>query len=193
MLVDDEAIGLVRAHRWASVSAQTRRLKEAGCVKVFDLANYARADMERIAGRRTVKLVYAFLLASPDKTRGMWSDFLAALGRIDARKGVVVDVDSGLHSEGNRAAFLDVVAGQVRRHNQGEKAHTRKGKPGRQLVVFTRGQLRQARAVWKDVANFATYEAAERELAKIKTAKGEKFSVSRAFRLWKGRPAKQPD
>lgn len=148
--------------------------------------------MERICGRRTVKLVYAFLLANPDKTRGMWADFLGSLARIEQRDGAVVDLDSGLHSQANRAAFLDVVAGQVRRHNQGEKAHERKGKPGRKLVVFTPGQVRQARTIWKDVVNFPTYDAAERELRKIKSGKAW-FSVSRAFRLWKGRPAKQPD
>ena len=191
MPVDDDVIGLVRAHRWCpDVMAQARRLKEAGCTKIFKLAEQDRRDMERICGRRTVKLVYAFLLANPDKTRGMWADFMGSLERIEARSGAVVDLDSGLHSKANRAAFLDVVAGQVRRHNQGEKAHARKGKPGRQLVMFTAGQHRQARMIWRDVANYPTYDKAKAGLAGIKSGTVA-FSVTRAFRKWGKRPAKE--
>src|SRR5688572_18538343 len=153
MPVDDEAIGLVRDHRWLSVKAQTKQLREAGCSKIFDLAAHDRRDMERIAGRRVVRLVYAFLLANPDKTRGMWADFLGSLERIEKRDGVVVDLSTRLDSQTQRAAFLDVVRGQVRRHNQGETSAERKGKPGRKKRVFTRGQYRLAHEMWKDLKN----------------------------------------
>lgn len=194
MAVDDEAIGLVRGHRWADTRAQTRRLKEAGCKRIFDLDKQNRADMERIAGRRAVRLVYAFLLANPDKTQGMWADFLGVLKRIEAREGVVIDVGTGLDSKAHRAAFLDVTRGQVRRHNQGEKSADNhpKGTPGRKLVVFTQGQHRQARLIWKDVKTYPTYDAAERELAKIKSGEVG-FSVSRAFRKFGKRPPKPND
>jgi hypothetical protein len=190
MPVDDEAIGLVRDHRWLSVKAQTKQLREAGCSKIFDLDVQDRKDMERIAGRRVVRLVYAFLLANPDRTRGMWADFLGSLERIEARNGIVVDMSTRLDS--TRPEFRDVVRGQIARHNQGETSAERKGKPGRPKVVFSAGQLRQARTIWKDVENFPTYDAAEHELRKIRSGKAW-FSVSRAFRLWKGRPAKQPE
>ena len=188
MPVDDDVIGLVRAHRWASVPAQTKRLKEAGCTRIFDLDQQNRRDLERVVSRRPVLLVFAFLLAEPERTRSMWADFLGSLERVEAKGGSVVDVDSNLDSKAHPAAFRDVVAGQVRRHNQGERAHERKGKPGRQLVVFTKGQIRQARDIWKDVANYPHYDDAKVALAKIVSAKGEPFSQSRAFRRWKGRP-----
>lgn len=187
MDVDDEAIGLVRAHRWATVKTQTKALKEAGCTKIFDLGEQKRADMERIAGRRVVRLVYAFLLANPDRTRGMWADFLGSLERIEARGGVVADMSTRLDSSTQRAAFLDVVRGQVRRHNQGENPAERKGKPGRQRVVFTAGQIRQARTIWRDLENYPDNAAATAALKKIKSAGGVKFSESRAYRLFKKR------
>jgi hypothetical protein len=187
MAVDDEAIGLVRDHRWLNAKAQAKRLKEAGCSKIFDLDVQDRADMEKIAGRRVTCLVYAFLLANPDRTRGMLADLTGVLERIKARGGTVVDLDSRLDSETNPAAFKAVVADQVRRHNQGEGSNSRKGKPGRKLVVFTPGQLRQARAIWKDVENFPTYDAAKHELRKIK-GDGGFFSETRAFRMWRRRP-----
>ena len=191
MSVDDDAIGLVRDHRWLSAKAQTKRLKEAGCSKVFDLDAQDRADMEKIAGRRVVRLVYAFLLANPERTRGMLADLMGVLDRIKARGGTVVDLDSRLDSETNPDAFKAVVADQVRRHNQGETSNARKGKPGRKKVTFTAGQLRQARTIWKDVENFPTYDAAARELRKIK-GDGGFFSETRAFRLWRKRPKRKP-
>lgn len=190
MPVDDDAIGFVRDHRWLSVKAQTKQLREAGCSKIFDLDAHDRADMERIAGRRVVRLVYAFLLANPDKTRGMWADFMGSLERIEKRGGVVVDMSTRLDSATQRTAFLAVVRDQVRRHNQGETSETRKGKPGRKRVIFTAGQLRQARAIWKDIANFPTYRDAAAELRKIK-GDGGKFTEVRAFRLWRGRPKRK--
>ena len=146
--------------------------------------------MEKIAGRRVVRLVYAFLLANPDRTRGMLADLMGVLERIKARGGAVVDLDSRLDSETNPAAFKAVVADQVRRHNQGDASNARRGKPGRKRVMFTPGQLRQARAIWKDVENFATYDAAKHELRKIK-GDGGRFSETRAFRLWKRRPKRK--
>lgn len=191
MAVDDEAIGLVRAHRWASVAAQTRRLKEAGCSRIFDLDKQDRKDMERIAGRRVVRLVYAFLLASPAKTRGMWADFLGSLARIEARKGVVVDMSTRLDSATQRPAFLDIVRGQVRRHNQGEKSGENhpKGAPGRPEAQYSRGDWRLAYVIWHDPVAYPTWDAAKEALAKIKAANTkEPFSVARAHQKWNGRP-----
>ena len=187
MPVDDDVIGLVRAHRWATVPAQTKRLKDAGCTRIFDLDQQARKDLERVISRRPAKLVFAFLLAEPDRTRSAWADFTGSLDRIEAKGGSVVDVDSGLDSKTNLAAFRAVVRDQIARNNQGEKSHARKGKPGRQLVVFTPGQIRQARAIWKDCKTFPTYSSAETALEKIASANGVPFSVSRAFRRWKRR------
>ena len=192
MPVDDEAIGLVRAHRWATVAAQTKRLKDAGCTRIFDLDQQSRRDVERVISRRPALLVFAFLLADPGRTRSAWTDFDGSLARIEAKGGSVVDVDSGLDSKAHPAAFRAVVRDQIARNNQGENSHARKGKPGRQLVVFTAGQYKQARAIWKDVTNYPNYNDAKAALANIKSGKVA-FSVSRAFRRWKGRPEKRTE
>jgi len=193
MPVEDDAIGFVRDHRWLSAKAQTRQLREAGCSKVFDLDAQDRADMEKIAGRRVVRLVYAFLLANPDKTRGMLADLTGALERIKARGGTVVDLDSRLDSETNPAAFKAVVADQVRRHNQGETSNARKGKPGRKKRVFSPGQYKLAYEIWKDVKNYPNDDAVTDGLKKIKASDGVGFSYTRAFRKWKGRTKYRKD
>lgn len=193
MSVEDDAIGFARDHRWLSVKAQTKQLKEAGCSKVFDLDEQDRKDMEKIAGRRTTKLVYAFLLANPDRTRGMLADLTGALKRIKERGGIVVDLDSGLSSEANEKAFAAVVADQVRRHNQGETSNARKGKPGRKKRVFSPGQYKLAYEVWKDVKNYPNDDAVTDGLKKIKASDGVGFSYTRAFRKWKGRTKYKKD
>jgi hypothetical protein len=187
MPVDDEAIGLVRDHRWLSVKAQTKQLREAGCSKIFDLAAHDRKDMVKLTGRRTTALVYAFLLANPERTRGMLADLMSVLDQIKALGGAVLDMDSGLNSAINEKAFRAVAADQVRRHNQGEAANARKGKPGRKKRVFSRGQIRLAYDVWKDVRNYPNDDSVKVGLEKIKASDGVGFSYTRAFRKWKGR------
>jgi hypothetical protein len=192
---EDDAIGFVRSHRWAGAAAQTKRLREAGCSKIFDLDKQARADMEKIAGRRRTLLVYAFLLANPDKTRGMWADFLGSLGRIEARQGVVVDVGTGLDSLQHKAEFRAVVRDQVRRHNQGGRAEEPgpKGKPGRQEDEFSRGDRRLAREIWKDAETYPTWGSTRPALARLKaTNTGRAFTVERAYKLWGARPKPKP-
>jgi hypothetical protein len=199
MDVDDEAIGLVRAHRWADAKAQTKRLKEAGCSRIFDLDAQDRKDMERIGGRRRVLLVYAFLLADldveprkdEDQAKAIWRDLSAVLTRIEKRGGQVVDVGTGLDSQLNPAEFGDVVRGQIRRHRQGENPATRKGKPGRQKLTFTRGQIMQAREIWKDLENYPDNASAVAALEKIKSAEDVSFSESRAYRRFKKRKTRE--
>jgi hypothetical protein len=147
--------------------------------------------MERIAGRRRVLLVYAFLLAKPALTRGMWADFMASLERIMKRDGVVVDAATGLDStKEKRAAFLDVVRGQVRRHNQGEQSEENiKGKAGRPEAKYSRGDWRLAHTIWHDAENYPTWDAAKEALKRIKsTNTKESFSMARAHKMWNGRP-----
>ena len=151
--------------------------------------------MERIGQDKPVLLLHAFLLAEQDRTRSMLADFMRALGEIERRGGHVVDVSTGLNSKDNKAEFLDVVRGQVRRSQQGEKSadNARKGKSGQLPVVFTAGQYKQARVIWRDVVNFSNYDKAEREMKKIKGQRGKEkvaFSLSRAFRKFGRRPKK---
>lgn len=191
-MADDDAIGFVRAHRWATVAVQTRRLKEAGCSRVFDLDKHDRDDMERLAGRRRVPLLYAFLLARPELSRGMWADFLASLSRIEARGGVVVDLDTGLGSDSK--AFRDVVRGEIRRHLQGESSadNARQGKSGREPDRFSRGDWRKAREIWKDVATYPTWDAAADALATIKAENtNRRFTKERAYLKWGARPRRK--
>ena len=195
---EDKPLGFVRDHRWMDTQAQRVKLRAAKCVSIHDLDKADRKDMVRIGGMRPVKLVHAFLLAEQDRTRSMWADFMRALGEIESREGYVVDVGTGLNSRDSRAEFLDVVRGQVRRSQQGEQSaeNARKGKSGQKPIVYTAGQYKQARVIWRDVVNFPTYDAAKAGLKAIKGQRGKRkiaFSVWRAFRKFGPRPAKPND
>lgn len=195
---EDRPIGFVRDHRWVEAQAQRAKLKAAKCVAIHDLDKADRADMVRIGGMRPVLLVHAFLLAEQDRTRSMLADFMRTLGGIEKRGGYVVDLGSGLNSRDNRAEFLDVVRGQVRRSQQGEQSaeNARKGKSGQKPIEFSAGQYKQARVIWRDVKNFPTYDAAKAGLKAIKGQRGKAkvaFSLWRAFRKFGPRPAKTKD
>ena len=70
----EDAIGVVREHRWLKAEEQAKRLREDGCSGILSLGGGAkllqgsRADLQRMATKgRTFKLVWAFLLADPKK------------------------------------------------------------------------------------------------------------------------------
>jgi hypothetical protein len=192
---DDEAVGLVRHHRWAKIEVQQDRLKEDGCRAIIDLSKTKREEVLRLLrDGRTGKLLYAFLLVDPKRKRKLFDDFRAVLAKIEARGGVIKDVATGLDSadKSRRAAFFDVVRGQCRRHLQGDKwaeepmRHT----PGRKKVEFTPEQIAAAKAIWRDLVEYPTWKAAKDALEQIKTAKDEKFTTDRARRLWKHRTSR---
>jgi hypothetical protein len=196
MSVDDDAVGLVRYHRWAKVEVQQARLKEDGCRAIIDLSSTKREEVLRLLrDGRTGKLLYAFLLVDPKRKRKLFEDFRAVLAKIEARGGIIKDVFTGLDSadKARRAAFLDVVRGQCRRHLQGDKwaeepmRHT----PGRKKVEFTAEQTAAAKAIWRDLVEYPTWVDARAALAKIKTEKDEPFTTDRARRLWKQRQPKR--
>jgi hypothetical protein len=196
MAVDDDAIGLVRAHRWANIDVQTRHLRADGCRGIINLDKVSRAEVLRLLrDGRMGKLLYAVFLADPRRKRKVYEDFRDTLAKIETRGGIVKDVSTGLDSadKTKRTALLDVVRGQVRRHLQGAKSaeNGRNHKPGRKLVQFSREQIAAAKAIWRDLIEYPTWEAADAALERIVSAKGEKFTRWRARRLWGQRQPKR--
>ena len=169
-------------------------LRDDGCSQVVDLEEHKRADVLRLVREgRVFKLVHAFLLASPSKQRGMLADFDKALAEIERKGGAVKDVHTGLISSDppQRVALRLLVKDQIRRDRQGYKsASNGKRMKGRQLVVFAPQQLRDAKAIWRDLVDYPTWDVAESALAEIKTEKGEKFTPARAHKLWGPRTRK---
>jgi hypothetical protein len=192
---DDDAVGLVRHHRWAKVEVQQDRLEEDGCRAIIDLDKTKREEvLQLLRDGRTGKLLYAFLLVDPKRKRKLFEDFRAVLVKIEARGGIIKDVFTGLDSADKvrRAAFLDVVRGQCRRHLQGAKwaEEVMRHKPGRKKVEFTAEQLAAAKAIWRDRIEYPTWKETDAALEEIVSAKGEPFKRSRAHRLWGPRQLK---
>ena len=111
MTTTEDILGVAREHRWMRLAEQQAQLKAAGSRVVVvmgdgtsrDHGNCAPLtikDLARLVRPGTVvKLMYAFLLSDPNKKRSM-ADFEKSLALIvDERKGVVVDVLTGLSTE----------------------------------------------------------------------------------------------
>jgi hypothetical protein len=185
-MTDEDAIGVVRAHRWATLAEQRQRLKADGCRVVIDLGETPRdALLPMIREGTVVKAAYAFLLAERKGATAGLADYhrlaerLAKLPR--GCVGWVKDLETGLvaHTPGTRKAMLAVVKDQLARHGKGLRS-AENGKRGGQLRTFTETQMAKAEAVWNNVKRYPTWEDAAKALP-------EGFSVWRAHKLWQGR------
>lgn len=183
----EDAIGVVREHRWASADAQAKRLREDGCAGIISLGGGtkltqgSRADIQRMATKgRTFKLLWAFLLADPKKgTAGaMVRDLSKAIDALRERGAHIKDVETGLTTEKHRRALMAVARDMIGRSRQGHKSalngERRKGRP---LVAFTGDQLRDAKAIWRNWKDYPTWDA-------VADALPENFNVHRAYKLW---------
>lgn len=191
MSVDNDFVGLARAHRWMR-TGQAKVLREAGCSQVIDLDDHKLSDVLRLArSGRVFVLAYAFLLLPPKRTVPAYE---RALEQIEAKGGAVKDLHTGLVSndEPRKTAFRAVVRDQIARDRQGAKAGAiGRANRGRQLKKFSPQQYTAAKAIWRDLIEYPTWEACDAALAAIKTEKGEPFTRARAHRKWRGRVPKR--
>jgi len=185
-MADEDAIGVVRAHRWASVEAQRERLRADGCGPIIDLAKTPREHLLTwIRERSTVKLLYAFLLARPGDGVHMLDDYKRFAERlakgVQGRSAAVKDLDSGLvaHNASSRRTMLLIVKRQIGRHRQSAKS-MENGKRGGQEKVFSEAELLKAEAIWRNVKDYPTWQDAE-------SAMPEGFTRWRAHALWRAR------
>jgi hypothetical protein len=190
---DDDHIGVVREHRWTNVKLQRERLKADGCRVILDMKDTTRADLFRIVrSGTTVKLFRAYYLADPrnrKKKGGMKADALATLRRLCCKPpngigAVVKDVETGLSTAdpAQKAAIVALIKDQATRDGKGLKsaANGANSKRGRVPRAFTADEMRDAKAVWRNLKDYPTWDDAQKALPKG-------FTVHRAFRLWKGR------
>lgn len=131
-----------------------------------------------------VELVHAFLLADPKRKRlagGMRAEFRKAMTVLEKRGARVFDVTADVGSD-KRKALLAVVDADISRSTRGRSslANLENAKRGRKETEFTPDELREAKAVWRNVKDYPTWEDAA-------AAMPEGFTTARAFRLWKGR------
>ena len=103
---------------------------------------------------------------------------------LEKRGAKVFDLDADTGSE-KRKAFLAVVDADIGNSNRGRasKLNGEKSKRGRKPLHFTVQQLRDAKAIWRNVKDYPDWEAAQAAL----DAEVPGFTTARAHRAWGGR------
>jgi hypothetical protein len=191
-----DKIGVARDHRWKRAPEQIKVLEQR-CRKVVslgggDAVHISREDLERLVRPGTVlEFVHAFLLADPRRKKlkgGLREDFRAALARLEKRGAVVVDVDAGICSQKHKRALLALADSDISRSNQGAKSATNGARSkGRPEAAFTPQQLKDAKAIWRNVKDYPYWKDTKAPLSEIVDENGIKFTPERAYDLWKGR------
>jgi hypothetical protein len=179
ILSTEDAIGFIRPHGRISEKVQRAALTEDGVKGIID----DRDAIERMACKgRVFKVRHLFLFAEPKaRKRGGWrKDLLDFMGRVEDKGAVIKDVDLQLTTEkpSHRSAMVLQAIEQL--SNNGRTVHLKGKRTGRKALTFTAEQLREAKAVWRNVKDYPTWEAA---LA----AMPEGFTTARAYKLWQGR------
>ena len=170
-LPPEDAIGVIRKHRWMSNDVQTEKLKADGCRVIVSLDSTDRTQLARMIRERTViKSVYAFLLVDPRK-RGVnrmvadYSKFAEQLAHLPRKcRGIIKDVDSGFLAETipQRRVMLNVVEKQCAKHHKGAKSAANLPRGG-QKKVFSPEQYQIAREqIWENLIRYPRWEDCQR-------------------------------
>lgn len=182
----EDIIGVVRAHRWASVPAQREALKADGCTRIVDLDKLGREDLVALVRERTtIKVLYAFLLARQGDAVHMLDDykkFACRLAKLPRRcSAVVKDLSTGLLADtpGMRKAMVEVVRSQIVKHRRG-LASAENGKQGGQEREFTETEWLKFEAVWLNTRKYPTWDHAQDAFEVI----NRDFTVWRAHLKW---------
>jgi hypothetical protein len=169
---EEDAIGVVRKHRWLPIEAQRERLQEDGCRVIVDLETTPREWLFTAIRERTIiKAAFAFLLTPRRGVRPGLEDYQRFADRIAKlpRKchGHVKDLATGLvaDSPGLRKAMLSIVREQLMRSSRG-LAISEGMRRGRKALTLTEMQKARGEAIWRNVRKFPTWKDAQSELRK---------------------------
>lgn len=184
----EDAIGLTRKHRWATLVAQTERLEAAGCRTIVSLDALNRDQIIRMVRERTVlKVMHASFLIEPTKRGAVrrlkdYEQFAEQLANLPRRcHAYVLDVDSGFLAEtpAQRRAMLAMVREQISRDLRGRtsRENAKRGAPHKD---FSPEQIDVARQIWENVKRYPSWEAAQAGFDE--RVKG--FTVWRANRMF---------
>jgi len=186
----EDAIGVVRKHRWATLHEQRERLEEDGCRVIVDLDKTPRDWLcTAIRERTVIKAAYACLLTPRQSVRMGLTDFVKFQARIAKLPrgcvGVVKDLDTGLiaDSPGTRKAMLSVVREQLMRSARGLAAVESAARRGRKEMKLSKLQEAAAKAIWFNTRDYP--EWGDAELA-LQEQIHEDFTRWRANRMWPG-------
>jgi hypothetical protein len=185
----DDTIGVVHEHRWCKPAEQVKRLEADGCRIIVSLGGGKAKpvtfdELVKLSRAGTVlKFVHVMFLSDLRKrgAKAVRASFIAREKKlVDGRGAILKDLDSQLTTEhpGHRKAILALTDDLIVRHGQGAKtAAVNQARRGRSITTFTADQMRDAKAVWRNVKDYPRWEDAAEALP-------EKFTVARAHRLW---------
>lgn len=183
----EDAIGAVRKHRWASLDVQRTLLKEDGCRVIVDLDKTPREWFYTTIRERTlIKVAYACLLTTKRGVRAGLKDYAAFASKIARLPrgcvGSVKDLDTGLvaDSPGTRKAMLSVVREQLMRSNRGLAA-SESARRGPKALTLDKLQEARAEAIWRNVRKYPRWEDVEPAL---QAHVHEDFTRWRAHRMF---------
>jgi hypothetical protein len=186
---NDDTIGVVHEHRWCKPAEQVKRLEDDGCRVIVSLGGGKTKqvtfdELLKLSRDGTVlKFVHVMFLADVRKkgAKAVRASYRAREKKLIEERGAVLkDLDSGLTTEqpGHRKAILALTDDLIARHAQGAKsAAVGQARKGRPLLTFTEQQMKDAKAVWRNLKDYPTWETAAEALP-------EKFTVHRAHRMW---------
>jgi hypothetical protein len=185
----DDTIGVVHEHRWCKSAEQVKRLEDDGCRIIVSLGGGKAKqvtfdELVKLSRPGTVlKFVHVMFLADVRKkgAKVVRASYRAREKKLIEERGAILkDLDSGLTTEqpGHRKAILALTDDLIARHAQGAKsAAVSQARKGRPLLTFTADEMKDAKAVWRNVKDYPTWDDAAAALP-------EKFTVHRAHRLW---------
>jgi hypothetical protein len=173
MVVDNDTIGVVRAHRWITVVEQRRRLEEAGYRTVVELSDrgYGTDDLLKLAnGGRTFVAVHAFLLADPTKRHqlgGMARDLDTTLGKITKAGCVVLDLSTGLSTRDARRDVVKTARAHIIRSNRGQSSALNGLRSHGRPRAWTKAEVRKI--IWEawHSREYPTNEEAAKAVSKL--------------------------
>lgn len=185
-MVTEDAIGVVRKHRWLPIEAQRELLQGDGCRVIVDLDSTPRDWFYTAIRERTIiKAAFACLLTPRQSVRAGLVDYKRFAERIAKlpRKcvGVVKDLDTGLvaDSPGARKAMLSVVREQLMRSGRG-LAISEGMRRGPKAFTMTDLVRAKGEAIWRNVRKYPTWDDVEPALKEL----DKRLTRWRAHREW---------
>lgn len=188
-----DVLGYIRAILPRYPEASQRKAMDAHSIKAVaegGRAGLVRAEFIRMVRPGTVVAVlHLHLLADPKckrKKGGMRADLYKAIDAIEKRGGTIWELYTGLRTD-NREGRDAMTRAAVETLARGRHKTERSDKRGRPSADFTAQQLKDAKAIWRNVKDYPRWEDADTALAEIVSKNGIVFTRNRAFALWQGR------
>lgn len=191
--MSNDIIGLIRVLKPRYTEAGQRAALTAPGINarcILNLADATREEVLRMTRPGTVLAIqHLHLIADPTRKHqkgGMRADLWKAIDAFERKGAVFWELYTGLRTD-TKAGRDTMTRAAVETLARGRHKTERSDKRGRPEADFTPQQLRDAKAIWRNVKDYPRWEDADAALAEIVSKNGRAFTRNRAFALWQGR------